>query len=199
MRDSRRPPPPRPPVRVRPAPQVDPPVADDPLTGLWPRVSAVQLALDLTTAADRPRPGRPSPAPTRRAVAPRSARPPAPTVDVPVTATSEAARAAHRFVATCLEILNGHRPPAQLRPLTDPTRTTAVLEQLAAATSRLGPLRRRSTRPVVRLLRLRVCQPQPAVVEAAAVLAAPNGRSWAMAVRLERRAPGWICLVLQIL
>jgi hypothetical protein len=106
---------------------------------------------------------------------------------------------AHRFVGTCVEVLNGYRPPAQLRVLTDPTRTGAVLDQLAGAVARLGPIRRRATRPVVRLRRLRVCQPQPAVIEAAAVLAVPSGRSWAMAVRLERRAPGWICLVLHIL
>lgn len=199
MPDSRRPAPPRPPVRLRPAPPLDPPFAEDQLLDLWPRPSAAQLALNLSEP-DRPAPARPVARPAHRPVAPHPARPVTPPVAAALaTATPEATRAAHRFVGTCLEILNGYRPPGQLRPLTDPTRTTMVLEQLAGATARLGPVRRRTTRPMVRLRRLRVCQPQPATIEAAAVLAAPNGRSWAMAVRLERRPPGWICLVLQIL
>ncbi|XTZ18399.1 Rv3235 family protein [Micromonospora echinospora] len=198
MVDSCGPVPSRPPVRLRPAPPLDPPFADDQLADLWPRPSATQLALDLVDAG-RPGRGRPVGHPARRPTAPRPPRPAAPAVGPPATATPEATRAAHRFVGTCLEVVNGYRPPGQLRPLTDPLRTVAVLEQLALATSRLGPVRRRATRPMVRLRRLRVCQPQPAAIEAAAVLAAPNGRSWAMAVRLERRGPGWICVVLQIL
>lgn len=198
MGESRRPVPPRPPVRLRPAPPLDPPFADDQLADLWPRPTAAQLALDLIDA-NHPGRGRPAGRPAHRSTAPRPPRPTSPVAGPPATATPEATRAAHRFVGTCLEVVNGYRPPAQLRPLTDPLRTTTVLEQLALATSRLGPVRRRSTRPTVRLRRLRVCQPRPTVIEAAAVLAAPNGRSWAMAVRLERRGPGWVCLVLQIL
>ncbi|BCL15825.1 Rv3235 family protein [Micromonospora sagamiensis] len=198
MVDSRRPVPPRPPVRLRPAPPLDPPFADDRLADLWPRPTAAQLALDLVDAS-RPGGGRPAGRPAHRPTAPHPPRPAAPAVAPPATATPEATRAAHRFVATCLEVVNGYRPPGQIRPLTDPLRTADVLEQLALATSRLGPVRRRATRPMVRLRRLRVCQPQPAAIEAAAVLAAPNGRSWAMALRLERRGPGWICAVLQIL
>ncbi|SCL35279.1 hypothetical protein GA0074692_4052 [Micromonospora pallida] len=197
MADSRRPVSPRPPVRLRPAPPLEPPLADDQLTDLWPRPTAAQLALDLVDAG-RPGRGRPAGRPAQRPTGPHPSRPATP-AGSSATATPEAHRAAHRFVGTCLEVVNGYRPPGQLRPLTDPLRTTTVLEQLAVATARLGPVRRRASRPVVRLRRLRVCQPQPAVIEAAAVIAAPNGRSWAMAVRLERRGPGWICAFLQIL
>ncbi|TDB71385.1 Rv3235 family protein, partial [Micromonospora sp. KC723] len=114
------------------------------------------------------------------------------------TATPEATRAAQRFVGTCLEILNGYRPPGQLRALVAPGRVIEVTEQLARATSRTGPVRRRATRPTLRLRRLRVCEPRPAAVEVAAVLGGA-GRSWAMAVRLEHRRGSWLCTVLQVL
>lgn len=197
MGESRRPMPARPPVRLRPAPPLDPPFADDQLADLWPRPTPAQLALDLVNAG-HPGRGRPAGRPLQPVGAPRAPRPTGPAADPPTT-TPEANRVAHRFVGTCLEVVNGYRPPAQIRPLTDPLRATAVLEQLARATSRLGPVRRRATRAQVRLRRLRVCQPTPTALEAAAVIAAPNGRTWAMALRLERRGPGWICVALHLI
>ncbi|MEH0972154.1 Rv3235 family protein [Micromonospora sp. CPCC 205546] len=198
MTDPRRPGPARPPVRLRPAPSFDPPFTDDDAAH-WPAPGHAQLVLDLFESArreaDRP-PGRrqrPAPAgPGRRTTAPLP-------LEALVTATPEATRAAHRFVCTCLEVLNGYRPPAQLRPLLDPARAAGLLPELARATARGGPVRRRSTRPAVHLRRLRVCEPRAAAVEVAAVLAGAGGRTWAMALRLEHRRGRWLCTALQVL
>ncbi|MBM7081176.1 Rv3235 family protein [Micromonospora humidisoli] len=193
MADSRRPGPTRPPIRLRPAPVADPPYVDE-APDLWPRPSG-QLALDLfgtgRPAAGRPAGRRPDPRP-------RPGHPAAPPLPPPATSTPEATRAAHRFVGTCLEILNGYRPPGQIRALVEPGRTVEVTEQIARAAARTPPVRRRSTRPAVHLLRLRVCQPRPAAVEVAAVLTG-GGRSWAMALRLEHRRGTWLCTALQVI
>jgi hypothetical protein len=106
---------------------------------------------------------------------------------------------AHRFVTMCLEVLNGYRPPGQLRPLAAPGQATVVAEQLARGAARSGPVRRRSTRPVVRLRRLRLCQPRESAVEAAAVFGTSTGRSWAMALRLEQQGSTWLCTTIQVL
>ncbi|WP_422734231.1 Rv3235 family protein [Micromonospora sp. WMMD558] len=194
MADSRRPGPVRPPVRLRPAPSFDPPCVEDDPAG-WPVHG--QLALDLFEAARR---GTARPPDRRRRPGPAPGRPGRP---VPpgalVTATAEASRAAHRFVATCLEVVNGYRPPGQLRPLLDPARAADLLPEVGRATGRSGPARRRSTRPLVHLRRLRVCEPRGGAVEAAAVLAGPAGRVWAMAFRLEHRRGTWLCTALQVL
>ncbi|MEO3778143.1 Rv3235 family protein [Micromonospora sp. B11E3] len=199
MAESRRPGPARPAVRLRPAPPVDPPCTEEPGDG-WPRPVAAQLALDLFEAhrraparpAGRTHGPRPAPGGPGRS---GSSFPPA----ALVTATPEATRAAQRFVATCLEILNGYRPLGQIRPMSEPARSADVVQELARAAARTGPVRRRSTRPTVRLRRLRVCEPRPAAVEAAAVLAGATGRTWAMALRLEHRRGRWLCTAMQVL
>ncbi|MGC5018342.1 Rv3235 family protein [Micromonospora sp. DT47] len=198
MVDSRRPGPTRPPIRLRPAPVSDPPYVDE-SADLWPRPTG-QLALDLFGAAHPPA-GRPA---GRRAdprpgpVRPGSPPHPGPPAGALTTATPEATRAAHRFVGTCLEILNGYRPPGQIRSLVEPGHSIEVSEQLAKAATRGGPVRRRSTRAALHLRRLRVCEPRAAAVEVAAVLAG-GGRSWAMALRLEQRRGSWLCTVLQVI
>ena len=88
--------------------------------------------------------------------------------------------------------------PARSGALVEPGRTVGVTEQLARAASRTPPVRRRSTRPAVRLRRLRVCEPRPAAVEVAAVVTA-GGRTWAMALRLEQRRGSWLCTALQVI
>ncbi|TYB34980.1 hypothetical protein FXF50_25770 [Micromonospora sp. AP08] len=217
MVDTRRPLAPRPPVRLRPAPPLDPPCTDrDPAWGdAWGSVD--QLALDLFDArrdVDRPA-GRAADRPTRRSgrsfdrasgraadVRPaptgpgRSVGPPPAAL---VTATPEAARAAHRFVRTFLEIVNGYRPPGQLRPLCLPEAAARVAAELTRAARRAGPARRRTARPVLQLRRLRVCEPRAGAVEAAAVLAGAGGASWAVALRLEHRRGTWLCTVLTVL
>ncbi|MDG4779338.1 Rv3235 family protein [Micromonospora sp. WMMD961] len=197
MMSEARPSPSRPPVRMRPVPPVDPPYADEADDSYWPVPTHGQLALDLF-ASTRPDPVRP---PERRAalrpVRTRSATHPA--ASLPPATAPESTRAAHRFVGTCLEVINGYRSPAQLRALLDPPRAGDLLAELARASTRTGAPRRRTTRPAVRLLRLRVCEPREAAVEAAAVLTGTAGQSWAMALRLEHRRGRWLCTALHVL
>ncbi|PZF90479.1 Rv3235 family protein [Micromonospora deserti] len=200
MTDTRRPGPTRPPIRLRPAPSSEPPFVDED-DARWPVPGHGQLVLDLFDPGCR-EPGRP---PGRRQrVGPTPVRPgrriPGPLPpEALATATPEASRAAHRFLGIWVEVLNGYRPPGQLRPLLDPTRAAGVLPELARAGSRTGPVRRRSARPAVRLRRLRVCEPRPGAVEVAAVLASGAGNTWAAALRLERRRGSWLCTALQVL
>ncbi|MFC0508176.1 Rv3235 family protein [Micromonospora costi] len=209
MTDVRRPGPSRPPIRLRPAPPLDPPYADEGAD--WPPPTHGQLALDLF-GSSRPDAGRP---PDRRAgLRPAPTRPgrdrgaPLPAAAL-VTATPEAVRAAHRFVGTCVEVLNGYRPPGQLRPLLDPGRAHELLPELARARlhqqrddGRGGPPRRRpgrTARATVRLRRLRAGEPRAGAVEVAAVLTGASGRSWALALRLEHRRGRWLCTALHVL
>lgn len=197
MADFRRPGPSRPPIRLRPAPISDPPYVDE-SADLWPRPPG-QLALDLF-GSTQPAAGRP--AGRRGDARPAPVRPVRPSAGPPpgslATATPEATRAAHRFVGTCLEILNGYRPPGQIRSLVAPGSSTEVREQLARAAARSGPVRRRSTRASVHLRRLRACEPRAAAVEVAAVVAG-GGRTWAMALRLEQRRGAWLCTHLEVI
>ncbi|WFE38563.1 Rv3235 family protein [Micromonospora sp. WMMD998] len=206
MVDTRRPRAPRPPVRLRPAPPLDPPCIDD--DPAWSH--AGQLALDLVDPRRR-EPDRPANrAPDRAPGWPRwsSAGPPAGCTppgaadqaapDVPA-ATPEAARAAYRFIRTFLEIVNGFRPPGQLRPLCLPEAVSTVSAELTRAARRVTPVRRRTARPTLHLRRLRVCEPRAGAVEATAVFLGAGGTSWAVAVRLERHRGNWFCLVLDVL
>ncbi|MFU8849692.1 Rv3235 family protein [Micromonospora sp. SL1-18] len=196
MADTRRPLAPRPPVRLRPAPPIDPPCTDE--GSPWADVD--QLALDLFDPRRRD-PGRPAgrapevrPMPTgpgRRVTGPPAA--------ALATATPEATRAAYRFVRTFLEIVNGYRPPGQLRPHCLADAAARVAAELTRAARRVGPVRRRSARPVLQLRRLRVCEPRAGAAEAAAVFAGAGGASWAIALRLEHRRGSWLCTALDVL
>ncbi|MFV2101818.1 Rv3235 family protein [Micromonospora sp. LOL_024] len=226
MTDLRRPGPAHPPVRLRPVPASDPPFVDEDTAG-WPAKTDGQLALDLFAGNPRWSSERPSDRPPARWNATRTGRragaPGTPTADerrslgrptpagpgddairhLPLealaTATPAATRVAHRFVTTCLEVLNGFRPPVQLRQQLDPARSAQLLHELARAAARGVPARRRSTRPGLRLRRLRVCEPHSAAIEAAAVLTGAAGRSWALALRLEYRRGNWLCTDLRVL
>ncbi|MDG4833074.1 Rv3235 family protein [Solwaraspora sp. WMMD1047] len=124
------------------------------------------------------------------------------------TATPEAERAARRFLGCCLEVLNGYRPAAQLRPLLAPAGAATMIEHLVLATG-LVPARPRGrpgtppgARPAgsadpVRLRRFRVCEPAAGVAETAAALGVA-GRTWAMAFRLERRRGSWLGTTAQV-
>ncbi|WP_433495094.1 Rv3235 family protein [Micromonospora sp. CA-248089] len=192
MVDTRRPRAPRPPVRLRPAPPLDPPCVDE--EPLWSPVG--QLTLDLTDPR-RGAPARPAGrAPDPAAAWPRWTGTPASAL---ASATPEGARAAHRFVRTFLEIVNGFRPPGQLRPLCVPESAGPVAAELTRAARRVTPVRRRTARPALLLRRLRVCEPRAGAVEATAVFAGAGGASWAVAIRLERRRGTWLCLVLDVL
>ena len=203
MIDPRRPGPSRPPVRLRPAPAYDPPFVDE--SSGWPGPADGQLALDLFSAQQRPArsdPHRPPgqhvaarPVPVRPGRDPVRQLPPG----ALATATPAATRVAHRFVANCVEVFNGFRPPVQLRRQLDPARCAQLLPELARATARAAPARRRTPRPGLRLRRLRVCELHPAAIEAAAVLTGAVDTSWAMALRLEHRRGTWLCTDLRVL
>nr|WP_084213041.1 Rv3235 family protein [Micromonospora purpureochromogenes] len=254
MVDTRRPRAPRPPVRLRPAPPLDPPCTDedtvwnppgqlaldladprrrDPARPAarpagrapdpppaWPRWSSSLDRLPTLTppppgpggampgpAGPGPGPGGPTPGPMRATPAPGGSTPGhggqafdsgTPTSTL-ASATPEGARAAHRFVRTFLEIVNGFRPPGQLRPLCLPEAVGPVAAELTRAARRVTPVRRRTARPALLLRRLRVCEPRAGAVEATAVFVGAGGTSWAVALRLERRRGTWLCLVLDVL
>ncbi|MEV6690265.1 Rv3235 family protein [Micromonospora sp. NPDC051196] len=203
MIDPRRPGPSRPPVRLRPAPAYEPPFVDE--GSGWPRPSDGQLALDLFAARQWPARSESERPPGQRVAArPVPVRPGRdPARQLPpgalATATPAATRVAHRFVANCIEVFNGFRPPVQLRRQLDPARHAQLLPELARATARAVPARRRTPRPGLRLRRLRVCELHPTAIEAAAVLTGIVDTSWAMALRLEHRRGTWLCTDLRVL
>ncbi|MEV0714453.1 Rv3235 family protein [Asanoa sp. NPDC050611] len=158
-----------PPIRLRS------PYADEPGTIEWHRESVGQLAFDFAALTRRPAP-EPGLAPSL-----------------------DASRAATRFARACLEILNGYRPVAHVRSLCQPTTAHTLIEQLFDALRRMPPPpRRHQRRELVKLRRLRVSEPAPGVVEAAAALGT-DARTWAMAFRLEQASTTWLGTVLQVL
>ncbi|MFI7251064.1 Rv3235 family protein [Micromonospora chalcea] len=224
MVDTRRPRAPRPPVRLRPAPPLDPPCTDEDTVWNPPGQLALDLADPRRRDPARPAGRAPDPPPAwprwSSSLAALAPPPPGPAAPAPASgppgcggqafdsgtptsalasATPEGARAAHRFVRTFLEIVNGFRPPGQLRPLCLPEAVGPVAAELTRAARRVTPVRRRTARPALLLRRLRVCEPRAGAVEATAVFVGAGGTSWAVALRLERRRGTWLCLVLDVL
>jgi hypothetical protein len=181
---------PRRPIRLRPAPRNEPPFDDerDPLT--WP--SPHQLALDWSRPATSLRPPDPPP-PVNRTV---------------VTGVSADARlAVRRFVAMCVEVLNGYRPAAHLRRLTQPREAATVVAQGVAGARWVGHARLtrvagrapRHRRPApAAVVRLQLCEPREGAVEAAAVLLIGD-RTHAMAIRLEEHGESWLATTLRLI
>ena len=118
-------------------------------------------------------------------------------------ASPECHTAAHRFLNLCLELFNGFRSPAQLRPLIRVTEAHDVLDELSRGLRRITERRRQHRAPAqsrtpVKRRQLRTCEPRPGVAEVAAVLS--DGRStWSVAYRLERDATGWRCTFMAVL
>jgi hypothetical protein len=200
----------RPPIRLRPVPQFDPPFDDELSPEVW--ADAHQLAFDLSGLAPA---GRPASSPAAEA-GPGGAATPGP-ADGPAVAgaSADAKRAVHRFVAMCVEVLNGYRPAAHLRRLSRPGQAAGVVAQAVAAAHRVADLRRgagrgaRTTRGArtvdrhgrrpdpVAVLKLRLCEPRPGVVEAA-VLLVTGDRTWAVALRLEHHQQSWAATILRL-
>jgi hypothetical protein len=127
---------------------------------------------------------------------------PAPSVPGPrgrnaAPATAGAA-AAQRFVNVCVEVLNGFRPAAHLRPFAEPLGFSAIADQLVRRTVRVRMTRAPQTMTrIVRVRRFVVCEPRAGVAEVAVVL--DDGRSsWAMAIRMEQHPRGWLCALVQV-
>jgi hypothetical protein len=159
-----------------------------------------------------------------------SAVPALPAVDlqqaVAVDAAPSPARlATRRFLATCVEVIGGFRPLAQLRPLCFPERFAEIAERLGAhpasgpgwrsrglahiasrgSLGGRGPVapprggRANQTGPGdrVQVRRVQICEAVDGVAEIAVVLARRD-RVWAMALRLERRRGRWLCTHLEV-
>jgi Family of unknown function (DUF6459) len=114
------------------------------------------------------------------------------------SADPQARQAARRFLVICLEVINGYRPLPHLRPLVSPTDLENVLPQVAIGVERLAQARRAGKRPPAQLRVVRVCEPRPGAVEAAAVLGDAT-RTWALAFRLERRQGRWLSTAVRVL
>lgn len=218
----------RPVVRLRAAPPLDPPYDDELTLVTWVRGNTDQLELDLdgdsrraptgaltsgsagagsarATRCQTPepagRPGLPNRGAAPGSTAETTAAPVGPPADAVATATVEAQRAARRFLDTALEMFNGYRPVAHVRALTTPGLAAGLIEQLRTATERLprpGRPGRPPTGPRLRRLSLRVCEPRPGVAEAAAAIG-DNGRTWALAFRLERQRSRWIAVLVRLI
>ncbi|MEV6928842.1 Rv3235 family protein [Dactylosporangium sp. NPDC051485] len=171
-------------VVLRVPPALDPPwpssTPDDPLPFEWPK-------------------GGPPPA----LAVPPPRRPPRP-APLPL-ARSTAHMAAQRFASLCVEILNGYRPPSQLRPMTHPQRFTDVSDQIMRRTVRIRMSPGQAARHgrLVRARRMLLSEPLAGVAEAVVVLE-QGETAWAMAIRFERSdrpgfgAFGWVCTLVQV-
>ncbi|HEX6969976.1 MAG TPA: Rv3235 family protein [Micromonosporaceae bacterium] len=180
-------------------PPLDPPFDDE---AAPPWTGPHQLALDFPTASRRPGNLRPRTGtrPGQRRSAPSLDPRPAPPPGTPVGASVEARQAARRFLLACLEIFNGYRTAAQVRPLAGRGELHEVVKQLNLGLERLTALRRRTgdRRQPVRLRRIRICEPRSGVAEAAAVLDI-GGHARAFAFRVERRHGSWVATALRLL
>jgi len=189
---------PRPSIILRRVPPCEPPFDDELDPAVW--VSAHQLALDWSPAAlaELSAPAVSPPAPAEVV----SARP------AVVAGASPGARlAVHRFVRMCVEVLNGHRPAAQLRQLSVPAAAGGVVAQAFAGARRVADQRRATTprgrRPAKRpspvaVIQLRLCEPRPGAVEAAVALVTGE-RTWAMALRMELHHEAWSATILRLI
>jgi hypothetical protein len=128
------------------------------------------------------------------------APPPAGAPPTPLPATTLEARwAAARFATLCLEVLNGFRPAGHLRPLANPGDASRVVDRLVVANHRLRRRPGHQPSDLVKLRLLRVSEPRPGVVEAAASLGTSR-RTWAMAFRLEQGGPNrWLGTALEVI
>ncbi len=197
-------------IAVRTAPPLDPPFEDE----QQPPVSMELLPFDWSEADVE-----------RRQISPPKRRLPRPPQDdgsVPQprsTPTVTARAALQRYIGMCVEVLNGYRPAAHLRPATDAQRFGDVADQLVRRTVRvrMSPGQAARHGRLVRVRRLLICEPLDGVAEAAVVL--EQGETcWAMAVRMERdieepcedgplavsdlsrrRAGIWRCTVVQVI
>jgi hypothetical protein len=193
---------PRPSISLRPAPPCEPPFDDELEPAVW--VSAHQLALDWSPgalAALSAPPAVPLPADGEAGDGVMT-RPAA-----VAGASHEAKLAVHRFVRMCVEVLNGHRPPAQLRQLSVPAHASGVVSQAFAGARRVADFRRATTprgrRPSKRpspvaVIQLRLCEPRPGAVEAAVALVIGE-RTWAMALRMELHHDAWSATILRLI
>ncbi|MDG4763943.1 Rv3235 family protein [Solwaraspora sp. WMMD406] len=116
----------RPPIRLRAAPPLDPPFTDE--SAQFGTDLGIQLVLDLSGSrpAGRVDHHRDPSAPTGRPMPP----------DALAGASPEARRAAHRFLAACVEIINGFRPVGHARRLSRPAEAHLICAELTVGVER---------------------------------------------------------------
>jgi hypothetical protein len=122
-------------------------------------------------------------------------------------ASGEARLAVRRFVSTCVEVLNGYRPAAHLRQLSQPREAATVVAQGLAGARKVTEARQARTagrnprprRPApAAVVRLQLCEPREGAVEAAAVLVVGE-KTHAMALRLELQDETWLATTLRLI
>lgn len=94
-----------------------------------------------------------------------------------------------RLVSAVVEALDGRRPVAQLQPRLHPSVYAAMQTRV-----------RQAVRPshATRVRSLHTFQPADGAIEAASTLERA-GRVMALAARLQRTRPGWLCTVLRVI
>lgn len=196
---------PQPAISIRPVPALEPPTDDElARAGIVPP-SPFSEALPISL---------PGPTARRRRTAP--SRPASVAAPAPQPGPSSAMAAAHRFLAACVEVIGGYRPPAHLRGLCAPEEFAAITLQLTgrhgaqlAGRSPLTPRPATGAPPrsprggkvgpgSLAVRRVLVCEPRPGVAEVTVVLSRRD-RSWAMALRLEQRGQRWCCTHLRVI
>ncbi|MBL7256799.1 Rv3235 family protein [Paractinoplanes lichenicola] len=174
-------------ISLRPVPRCEPPFDDELEPTVW--ATAQQLALNWPSAPEPGGRGQEQPAIPRHS---------------PIAgASADAKLAVRRFVQTCVEVLNGHRPAAHLRRLSRPMEASAVVAQGMAAAHRVAELRRGHRRKPSRVapvavIHVRLCEPRPGAVEAAVALLTGE-RTWALALRLELHEEAWRATLLRLI
>jgi hypothetical protein len=146
-------------------------------------------------------------------------------LDVEATPVRTATR---RFLATCVEVIGGYRPMAQLRPLCLPSSFADIGERLSnhpstgpawrskglahlgargpsalgrpgvAAPPRTGRVHQTGPADRIVIRRVQICETIDGVAEIAVVLARRD-QVWAMALRIERRRGRWLCSHLEVI
>jgi hypothetical protein len=141
-----------------------------------------------------------------------------PPVDAPLAPRSDLRASAKRLLGTCIEVLGGFRPVAQLRPFCAPERFDAIVNRLLrpvgagrghgatrsslivgrAAPGRPGRPARTGLEDRIVVRRVQICEVMEDVAELAVVMAR-HARVWAMTMRLERDRGRWVCTHLEVL
>lgn len=195
-------------IRLRPAPPSDPPFDDELPPDVW--APPDQLAFDFPSGSDGGVAVGTASASGRgpEAAGGRVPDESAGVVGTPAEPTAsgepaagDARRAVRRFVQLAVEVLNGHRPAAQLRRLAHPMEASKVVAQAITGAHRVNQLRRTAqvSRPSpVGVRGVRLCEPRRGAVEAA-VLLETGQRTWAMALRLELHHETWTATVLRLI
>lgn len=122
---------------------------------------------------------------------------------------------AKRLLGTCVEVLGGFRPVAQLRPYCAPERFDAIANRLlrpigagrghgatrsSLVLARTAPGRPARQSPEDRFIvrRVQICDVMDGIAELAVVLARRN-KVWAMSMRMERNRGRWLCMHMEVL